>query len=31
LINTKCEDISYLGITFNYNDSFIKAKNKLVQ
>ena len=31
MINTKCEDISYLGITFNYNDSFIKAKNKLVQ
>jgi hypothetical protein len=32
--NTKlelCEDISYLGITFNYNGSFIKAKNKLVQ
>jgi len=32
--NTKlevCEDISYLGITFNFNGSFIKAKNKLVQ
>ena len=32
--NTKlevCEDISYLGITFNYNGSFIKAKNKLEQ
>jgi len=32
--NTKlevCEDISYLGITFNFNCSFIKAKNKLVQ
>ena len=32
--NTKlevCEDISYLGITCNYNGSFIKAKNKLVQ
>jgi hypothetical protein len=32
--NTKleeCEDISYLGITLNYNGSFIKAKNKLVQ
>jgi hypothetical protein len=26
-----CEDISYLGITLNYNGSFIKAKNKLVQ
>jgi hypothetical protein len=32
--NTKlevCEDISYLGFTLNYNGSFIKAKNKLVQ
>ena len=32
--NTKleeCEDISYLGITLDYNGSFIKAKNKLVQ
>jgi hypothetical protein len=32
--NTKlevCEDISYLGITVNYNGSFIKEKNKLVQ
>ena len=26
-----CEDISYLGFTLNYNGSFIKAKNKLVQ
>ena len=26
-----CENISYLGITFNYNGSFIKTKNKLVQ
>ena len=34
LDNTKlevCEDISYLGITLNYNGSFINAKNKLVQ
>jgi hypothetical protein len=32
--NTKlevCADISYLGITLNYNGNFIKAKNKLVQ
>jgi hypothetical protein len=34
LDNTKlevCEDISYLGITFDYNGSFIKAKNKFEQ